>query len=281
MGGKRNQLNDKKEHHLPYCIQKDFHLISSVATWPIDSAMQPHKKKTDIFDVIKIHIRRLFPPFLTVAPELVNLAVPQYRTLSTGSNHILWWLGPVRLWGCCETLSSSESRSHPVTTLVTALYSATDSNWVGLFRRASLCSLIATENAAKINLKLTSKVKQSEVWTCWTDWLCTSHSTGPDGIMQCKWEAAPGRGPCLPLTTMVRIISQLWGWLELRSFPFMSTGTHFLPWTLAQLVTSCRSFARGWSWSSSYCLTLQPGRRLLSVLVTDLLRLGAATCNEI
>lgn len=48
-----------------------------------------------------------------------------------------------------------------------------------------------------------------------------------------------GRGPRLPSTTMVRIISQLWGWLELRSSPFMSTEAHLLLGTLALLLTSC------------------------------------------
>lgn len=46
-------------------------------------------------------------------------------------------------------------------------------------------------------------------------------------------------GPRLPPTTMVCIISHLWGWLDLRSLPFMSTGPHLLLRTLALLFTSC------------------------------------------
>lgn len=48
-----------------------------------------------------------------------------------------------------------------------------------------------------------------------------------------------GGGPRLPSVTMVRIISQLWGWLELSSFPFVSTEAHLLLGTLALLLTSC------------------------------------------
>lgn len=48
---------------------------------------------------------------------------------------------------------------------------------------------------------------------------------------------------------MVCIISQLRGWLELRSFLFMSAGPHLLLRTLAFLVTSCHHIAKPTIWA--------------------------------
>lgn len=69
-----------------------------------------------------------------------------------------------------------------------------------------------------------------------------------------------GRGPRLPSTTMGSIISQLRGWLELRSFPFGSTGLHLLLRTLAPFLTSCHHQQFKTLWSLQWGHTLSSGK---------------------
>lgn len=79
-------------------------------------------------------------------------------------------------------------------------------------------------------------------FTLLTDHVGISLSSQIWGKQQHAWLLGnnwAGWGPRLPWTTIVCIISQLWGWLELRSFPFMSAEPPLLLRTLAPLVTSC------------------------------------------